>query len=175
MRHLLWLGLVMSPACFAPSPQAGAPCVPAAGNCPAGQSCVASATGFVCSYGDGLGIDAGGDAPADARPDASGFCFGKGLVSEMCFTQPPSGMLSVTASATIDTATVGGAHCTEIRAQSGGPSLCVVAKQTIELKNGVTLRAVGPNPLVLIASGMMTLDGVLDVSSKRGATVTGAG
>lgn len=47
-----WLALVGASACYAPSVPADVPCTPP-GNCPSGQSCVASAGGFVCSAIDG--------------------------------------------------------------------------------------------------------------------------
>jgi hypothetical protein len=147
-------------ACYAPFPPASVPCDPEDPRCPSGQACVAGAGGFVCSAGPGLSPDAP-DAPGDTGPD---LCFGTGLVRDLCFDELPSGTLSISGAATLDTATVGGVHCTAIAPQPGGPSLCVVARATIRVEPAATLRVTGPNPLVLVAAETIEVAGVIDAS-----------
>ena len=75
---------------------------------------------------------------------------------------------------TLNTASVGGSNCSEIHAQASGPSLCIVSGTTITVAAGATVRALGANPLVLIATQSITVDGGLDVSSRAGDTIGGA-
>jgi hypothetical protein len=44
---------------------------------------------------------------------------------------------------------------------------CIIAGSTITVTAGVTLRATGARPLVLAATGNITIDGTIDVSSRR--------
>lgn len=48
-----------------------------------------------------------------------------------------------------------------------GSPYCIVAGTRIEIPAEVTVRAVGARPLVLLASGDITIDGTVDVSSSR--------
>jgi hypothetical protein len=107
-------------------------------------------------------------------PDASSdLCFGSGLVSDICFDTLPAGAVKL--GGTIDTTMVGGANCTEIVAQTAGPSMCVVAADSIAIDPDVVATATGTNPLVLIATTTIAIDGTLDVSSRStGATGAGA-
>ena len=146
-----------------------------------GQRCVASGPEYVCSAGPGTNEDAGvdpdaADAPIDSPDAPAGFaCYGTGMVKDICFPQPPTTALVVSNNVIVDTAMVGGANCTTIVAQNGGPSLCVIAKQSITIGLGATLSATGANPLVLIAAGSIDITGTLDVSSHRSGNVVGAG
>jgi hypothetical protein len=44
---------------------------------------------------------------------------------------------------------------------------CIVAATDITIASGKTLRAIGPKPLVLLATGTFTLNGTIDVSSRH--------
>ena len=44
---------------------------------------------------------------------------------------------------------------------------CIIAGASINVATGVTLRATGSRPLVLAATGNITIDGIVDVSSRR--------
>lgn len=48
-----------------------------------------------------------------------------------------------------------------------GSPYCIVAGTTLEIPAGVTVRAVGARPLVLLASREIVIDGEVDVSSSR--------
>ncbi|HEY5926640.1 MAG TPA: thrombospondin type 3 repeat-containing protein, partial [Kofleriaceae bacterium] len=58
-----------SASCYIAIAPEGAPCDPSAPTCPAGQSCVLSTGGYVCSTGDGIRVD-GGSGSSDADPNA---------------------------------------------------------------------------------------------------------
>jgi hypothetical protein len=159
--------------CYAPHVQSGAPCTPDVDNCPSGQTCQTTAAGSFCT-GSAL-PDGSIDSPIDARPvDNAPGCFGTGLVASLCLSEAPSGTLAITADTTIDTATVGTGSCTTIVAQQTGPSLCVVAADSISIATGVSLRASGPNPLLLVANTTIDIAGELHVDSVRGGAI-GAG
>jgi len=158
-------------ACYAPQVIGGAPCDPSLDSCPTGQSCVATSGGNFCTGGgDVTQVDAG--RSGDASPVKDPGCFGSGLLGSVCLARAPTAPVSLT-SVTINTASVGAGNCSEIHAQVGGPSLCIVAGTTIRVVAGATVRATGANPLVLIAAQSITIDGGLDVSS--GMAGSGAG
>ncbi len=123
MRRVI--ALVGLAACYAPTAQSGAPCDPTSPACPSGQACTAGTDGFFCSSRPGGGSDGtdaaivNGDAPMLTDGQTS-FCYGTGLVSNVCFTQAPAGALAFAGATTINTATVGGNHCTLISPQVGG-------------------------------------------------------
>lgn len=167
-------GIVLSlSACYAPTVPAGAPCDPVRDNCPAGQRCEAGASGSFCRA-----VPAATDAPTpsgDARLDAPPGCYGSGLVRNLCLVPPPAGDLAITADRVVNTAMVGNGHCDEIVAQSGGPSLCLVAARSITVRAGAQLAGIGPNPLVLVAADTLVVDGTIDVASHAtGAAGAGA-
>jgi hypothetical protein len=57
-------------ACYSPAPVTGLPCDPAIGNCPRGQTCVATASGGVCDgASDSPDAPAGGDGAIDVAID----------------------------------------------------------------------------------------------------------
>lgn len=66
--------VLVAAGCYAPRVAPGVACDPAADNCPSGQTCAASAAGFVCVTPGERAVDAAADgmtdAAADARPDA---------------------------------------------------------------------------------------------------------
>jgi hypothetical protein len=71
-----WIGpCACAAACYSPHASPGAPCSPAAPNCPSSQWCALVAGAYQCVDGaveDAAAIDAAIDAPHDARPiDAS--------------------------------------------------------------------------------------------------------
>ncbi|NVB77411.1 MAG: hypothetical protein HOV81_03370, partial [Kofleriaceae bacterium] len=105
---------------------------------------------------DGSRIDAMPDAPPDARA-----CWGT-FVST-CFTTLPSGDLTLPG--TLDTSSA--ATCTQIKQQTDGPDLCVIAAQTIHVTGPVTVG--GARPLLLLATDTIdiTAAGLLDLASYR--------
>lgn len=110
-------------------------------------------------------------APPDAPSSNDGStCYGTGIV-RICVASPPSQSIVVAAPMAIDTAQ--GFSCAAV---SGGDGDCVIVATDIVI--GQTLRATGPRPLVLVASGSITVSAgaLIDVGSHRGATPeTGAG
>jgi hypothetical protein len=97
-------------------------------------------------------------------------CFGTGVV-RFCLESAPSQPLSVTAPTMIDTGDP--AMCAHV---TSGSSDCVIAATSISI--GATLRATGAKPLVLLATGSISIlpGGMIDVGSHRGASPeTGAG
>jgi hypothetical protein len=71
VRELYAVIALAGASCYSPTAQTGAPCTPAAGNCPEGQTCVAQSGGFVCSDNPTEPIDARPVPQADALPDGS--------------------------------------------------------------------------------------------------------
>src|SRR5262249_40959676 len=141
-------------ACYTPSLVAGAPCDLARDNCPSGQSCIAMAGGSFCST-QSSEIDAGsGSGSSDAS-----ICFGAQLVGNMCFAQQLSPVMLATVTINTESTTAG--NCTEIRPQTGGSSLCVVAGSSVEIASGAKVRAIGHNPLVLFATDTISVAGSL--------------
>jgi hypothetical protein len=171
MRFSCWAVLALS-ACYAPTVLGGAPCEPGRDSCPTGQTCQATGSGNFC-LGDGARGDAGADSPVTSTDDGGGSCFGKGLLGSVCLTSAPTATRAFTSATTVNTASVGAGNCSEIHAQAAGASLCIVAGTTITVATGATLRAIGANPLVLIATQSITIGGGLDVSSHAGDTVGG--
>lgn len=89
-------------------------------------------------------------------------CFGSagGLV-EPCFDpdEVPAGAVALTADIDTDTSNL----CSAVVKNT---TACVVAGDTIAIANGVTVRATGSKPLVLLATtGAITVAGTLDVAS----------
>nr|MBA3392908.1 hypothetical protein [Deltaproteobacteria bacterium] len=115
------------------------------------------------------------DAMVDAKvsdatipPDAL-VCFGTGF-GAVCLPAAPSTPLALPATAAFDT---GGGGCTHV-VTLGGTAMCVLAGTTVTLAAATTFRAIGPRPLIIVASQTMAINGSLSVSSLRGAG-TGAG
>jgi hypothetical protein len=111
---------------------------------------------------DAAGADA---APVDAPTDAlAGYCFGAGSEDRVCLTTAPMGSLTISTTVTIDTdsdqrcaAVVG-----TIRASS-----CVLAFETIDVAGTGVVKAIGTRPLVLLASGSLSVAGTIDLASHR--------
>jgi hypothetical protein len=131
-------------------------------------------------YGSLAGGNSGecveGGSPDDAMPDTQepdgppvnpeDECFGStgGLV-EPCFapTDVPAGAVILTAD--INTDDTSGLCSTTVK----NTTACVVAGGTISIANGVTIRATGTKPLVLLATaGAITINGTLDAASHVG-------
>lgn len=155
MRIAVWIAAA-SAACYSPSPNSGAPCDPAAPNCPDGQTCMVSGGGGVCSEGRGPGGEP--DAPVGTPQ-----CFGTGLIKSLCVTPSPDS-LTINAPRIIDTAV----DCTSIELQPGGPALCVHAYEEITIGGNGVVTARGPNALVLVAREGITVIGMLDASGIAG-------
>lgn len=96
----------------------------------------------------------------DAAIDASA-CFGTDIV-KFCLPSAPSQALAITTPTTIDTSDPLTCVVT-----IDGPRYCAIAATTINIS--ARLRAVGPRPLVLVASDSITvtLSGSIDVGSHR--------
>lgn len=172
-----WAGtfVVAASACYSPTVPAGAPCEPALDNCPAGQRCETTPAGSFCGA-VAFGTDAAppnGDGPP---PDTAPGCYGSGLVRDVCLMPAPMTALTIATDRAVNTAMVGGANCDTIIAQpGGGASLCLIAARTIAIASNAQLTARGPNPLLLVATETMTIDGTIDVSSRLNVSIPGAG
>lgn len=62
-------------------------------------------------------------------------------------------------------------HCARPPLVAASSPYCIVAGTTLEIPAGVTLRAIGARPLVLLASREILIDGEVDVSSSREVVV----
>ncbi|HEY5947757.1 MAG TPA: hypothetical protein VIV40_19790, partial [Kofleriaceae bacterium] len=160
--------LVAVSACYGATPPAGAPCDLALDNCPAGQRCEMSPSGGAFCGGSALSADANDGPSGDT-------CFGVGLVHDVCLMPAPTLDVMIAGDRTINTATVGSGNCDSIIAQAGGPSLCVLAGKTIDVANAARLFGIGPNPLVLVATDTITVNGTIDVASRLTTLTPGAG
>lgn len=167
MRSLVWL--VGVAACFKPSPPAGAPCGPG-DTCPEGLVCQIGA----CLPPSSTPIDVPlPDAPPlDMPPIDACVTFATQLDSCAVAVMPQP--LTVGADATYDT----GTHELVIDGVSSTPSHVVVVGlagpidvlvvSTFSLAAGASLRVTGPDPFGIVATGSISIDGVLD-ASKGGA------
>jgi hypothetical protein len=108
------------------------------------------------------------DAPADTVPV---MCFGSFV--QVCITAAPGPAINIGSGATriIDTQ-AGSLDCTATTPDVGA---CVVTAASFTVDG--TIRAAGPRPLVLLASGSIVINGngAIDVASHRGVAGTGAG
>jgi hypothetical protein len=121
--------------------------------------CAAHPTDTRCTQAatdGGLGGDANGDAPPVcvgvgtyqvclAAPPTTPQMLNTNIntSSNLCLAQPPSGWIS-----------------------AGQPDSCFVVGTDLTISSTISAR--GPRPLVLVATGTITLDGELDVAGKRG-------
>jgi len=148
------LALVLVAGCYRPDlePPCTVTCTATSG-CPGSQVCLAD--GLCHAEGGGCSddTDAGTDAPAE-------LCLGRtsGLL-RFCGSVPIQGVLVLDGA--IDTL---GTACTAYQPPGGGPELCVVFAEAIQVVN---LRATGARPLLLSATTTIHVTGELDVSSKR--------
>lgn len=162
-------------ACYSPTVPAGAPCDLALNNCPAGQRCEMTSSGAFC--GAVPEAPDGAPEPGDgAPPDTAPGCYGTGLVRDLCLMPAPTTDLAITADRTVNTAMVGSPNCDAIIAQpGGGATLCMITARSIVIDTGVTLKGIGANPLLLVATDAITVDGTIDVASRLGMMMPGAG
>jgi hypothetical protein len=158
-------------ACYAPQVLGGAPCDPTRASCPDGQTCQAAGSGNFCTVDGAPRVDAGNRDSGGG--DGGMNCLGSGLLGSVCLDRVPTAPVSL-GTATINTVSVGAGNCSEIRAQPGGPSLCLVTGTTITVAAAATVRAIGANPLVLFATQSILIDGGLDISTHSGETIGGA-
>ncbi|HET9625974.1 MAG TPA: hypothetical protein VFP84_31655, partial [Kofleriaceae bacterium] len=164
--------IVALPACYAPTVHSGAPCDLSSDNCPTGETCQAGNGGAFCVADNGHLGDAGGVSRPDAPPGA--FCIGNKLLGGVCLAAAPTAAVTLAAGATINTSVTTAGNCSELQAQPGGGSVCIIAGTTITLASGGTVRAIGGNPIVLVAAQTISIAGTLDASSHAGETVGGA-
>src|SRR6266545_1644112 len=110
--------------------------------------------------GDGGGGSDMGGSDMNNNPN----CFGSGPHLTICVPALPGQRFDVTNQTVIDTDA--NAQCTFVRGgQAGVPDLCVRAATDIHIT--AHLEARGDRPLVLLATGNITIDGggIVDVSS----------
>jgi hypothetical protein len=103
------------------------------------------------------------DTFGDVGPD--GYCYGSSLV-RVCFASPPSGTV-VPNSADLDTD--GSSDCA---VTTNATSWCVLAGGDVNIMHNIVVH--GSRPLVVVATGSITVATTLDVASQRGST-TGPG
>ncbi len=136
MRHLCWIGVLA----------------------------LTSACNSILGIGD---FDVG---PADDVPPFDGnvgdatLCFG--TLARFCSDAPPPGPVDLSTTdidPVFDTATCDTVIQT-MASPNGGGEVCVVFGTSIHV--GDTFTAIGPRPLMLVAVDTITVDGLLDVSSK---------
>jgi hypothetical protein len=110
----------------------------------------------------GCGRILGLDDPI-GRDGTSGDCFGP-AGWQVCLAATPQGPLTLPSQINTDTSSA----CADPAAASfdGQPSACIVVATSIDVP--VTTTAVGSRPLVVLATGMLTIEGMLDVSSHSG-------
>lgn len=117
-----------------------------------------------------LGIEDPELAPIDApladiaEPDVTDAAFCYGTVETFCFDTAPTGELAFDASTVLDTSS--DPRCTTF-APAGMAPRCVVAASKISVGRDGQLRAIGGRPLVLLATQLIQIDGIVDVSSKK--------
>jgi hypothetical protein len=122
----------------------------------------------------------GDGAPGDTSPPADGSagddgvvasCYGTGVV-QICPAAPPSG--TITLSGTLDTATASACKPYSVAPGQQPLDACVVTAQSAVISG--TLTVTGPRPLVIIgASSIQVATGsVIDVSSRRSPSRSGA-
>jgi hypothetical protein len=114
----------------------------------------------VCVDPQPPGIDAGTpDVSVDAPLDTQA-CYGTGFV-RVCLAAAPTQPRTIATSTTINTDDPSMCDTT----MSGADNYCVLVGTTITVN--ATLRATGTKPLVLIASGSITVNELIDVGSHR--------
>src|SRR5437868_8252489 len=156
-------------ACYSPTFSGGAPCVVGSESCPTGQTCVAMGSGGVCMRDGSHGVDGGTDT---SHPDGA-TCLGVHLLGDVCLQAAPTAAVTVTAARTVTTTSTTGGNCTEMQPQRSGPALCIISGTSIDIAAGNTLRGIGSNPLVLFATGNITVEGTIDVATHTGETISG--
>ncbi len=99
------------------------------------------------------------DGGADAFSGDGPFCYGSSLV-HVCFAAPPTGFIAP--AVPIDTTAT--TACDDTLNTN---DWCVIAGADVSFRQAIN--AVGSRPLVVVATGTITVDSMLDVSSHRGA------
>lgn len=114
------------------------------------------------------GSDAAGDAaPRDGSPDAQ-TCFGSGKLA-VCFTALPATPARVGGAISTDTATCS----TDVHwVDSTQAPACFIVGTDIAVDAATVI---GAQPLVLVATGVITFNGLVDLSSHRVGQIVGAG
>src|SRR5262249_22497541 len=126
---------------------------------------------------DDAGHDASGAGDGPAGHDAAvasdaRACPGTGLGVQVCLVHQPTQDLTVTFVRAIDT-NVGSNDCVDLTRPSAS-DYCVLSATDITLSG--TLVATGTRPLVLVATGTITVSGTIDVGSHLAVISTrGAG
>jgi hypothetical protein len=120
-------------------------------------------------YGENSGglsnICVGEEPPPDGGMDADNrVCFGAGMVKP-CFPTAPTGDLTLPSA--IDT-TDSPLCSTDVMDVPAG--LCVIARANITVPAGTTVAVTGDRPLVLVATGTISITGVLDAASRHATT-----
>jgi hypothetical protein len=121
-----------------------------------------------CTFSSPRASDPDGGPPIDQQPPDAQACFGRGL-GKVCLASPPTQPRALTG--TIDTGI--DTICTELITVTGTEA-CVIAGTSVDLAITAVVRGVGSRPLVIVASGLLTIAGTLDVGSQRG-TQAGTG
>ena len=110
------------------------------------------------------------DANTDAPPDAPATQFGS--IIHVKFSSPsdvPMTPPTLIADVNTDTSTLCDTH------NDQAATYCVIVGTRITIASGMTLRAHGTKPLVLLATDTFDLEGSIDVSSKHGDPKSGSG
>lgn len=110
------------------------------------------------------------DARPDAMPDGPPACV-PGIIN-LCVENAEARTLTVSDAMNFDT---GGGGCTKVLTQQGGPDICLVFVNRIEITSTGTLTAFGPRALALAAKEQLIVDGRIDASARRDPMRTGAG
>lgn len=111
-----------------------------------------------------MGMDGGVDTPTP-QPCVPG-------VFNVCEMAAPTESLSVNSSTTINTDTDGRCIAT---AQAGGPDVCLMYFNEVEIGSSGRLIVSGSRALAIVSRGPMTVVGAIDASSRREAGQRGAG
>lgn len=99
-------------------------------------------------------------------------CYGSGDI-QICFDAPPTGVITSPDERPIVTTTGTGCQITT-GLRAGPSSVCVIAGSDVDVVAGTTMQATGSRPLVIVATGSITIEGTLSVASTS-AGVIGAG
>lgn len=111
------------------------------------------------------------DKPDAGTTDGSGsaagsFHVGTQMLRDTTLAAEPTGAVMI--SAAINTGATSAGNCTQIVGK-----LCIVAGATITIPTGATIRAIGPNALLLVAAQTIAVQGTLDASSRFNETLGG--
>lgn len=104
-------------------------------------------------------VDAGTDTPPDAETDGGTSCYGSGAF-EVCPMGAATG--SVTLTGALDTSASTQCHVGQLWKAAGQPESCFIVGQDVTIQN---VTVTGTRPLVIVASGDLTLSGHLDAAS----------